>query len=377
MRASKHQPQHRRSSEHRWLPRLAAVSGLATSLLIAPLSVGAAQADDSVPPCGVCGGITDTIRTGGNFVSSITDPTLAQVNCADSVPIPSAGVPAVDPTGTTPDPTDPATTSPPLGLIGAVTAVQMTLTDCTGVDAGLSSDGTIAVGGSVVAQPVVTTAQESVSPLGLPLTCGSGDWHPGNGSYPGPGGDAINPNGSANLKLPRTAQVTYGGVYDTCDGSNIYMTGYVFKPKVTDHNGIAYTVIQSGTATAGSQTNIDRFQSFIHIEQGSDSSTFRDYSPKGDNEVGSSTPTTVSIGFSVGAATISATRSFNISNTVFGGDTPYREGTNVPFARGGYRSIAQGHRNESRYFVQMAAWNVPASINPSWTLNLDQHAYKR
>jgi len=378
MRASNHQPQHRRSSEHRWLPRLAAVSGLATSLLIVPLSVGAAHADDTIPPCGDCGVITDTISTGGDFVTSITDPTVAQVNCASALPTPSVGsLPELDPTGTTPDPSDPATTSPPLGLIGAVTSVEMALTDCTGVDAGLSSDGTIALGGSVVAQPVLTTAQELVSPLGLPLTCGSGDWHPGDGSYPGPGGDAINPNGSANLKLPRTAQVTYGGVYDTCDGSNIYMTGYVFKPKVTDHNGIAYTVIQSGTATAGSQTNIDRFQSYIHIKDGESDSTFRDYSPKGDNDIQSSTPENVSIAFSVGPATISATRTFDVSNTTFGGDTPYRQGADVPMTRGGYRSIAQGHRNESRYYVQMAAWNVPASINPSWVLSLDQHAYQR
>lgn len=314
---------------------------------------------------------TDPCAVVCNVVSGGTIP---EVSCAEAMSIPSPGLPTVDTTRVgDADPSDPATTAPPLGLLGSVTGIELTLTQCSGVDGGISSDGTIAVGGNVVVQPLMTTIE---APLGTMGDCGGG-WHPGDGSYPGPGGAATNPNGSVNLVWPRITQATYGGVYDSCDGSNIYMTAYLFKARGKDHSGSSFSVIQSGTATAGDQTNIDRFQSFIHIDHGGEQSTLQDYDPKGDTEIGSSTPENVTLGFSYAGASVTATRTFNVSNTVFGGDTPNREGTYAPMARGGYRSIARGHRNESRYFVQMAAWNVPSGINPSWLLNIDQHAYAR
>lgn len=258
------------------------------------------------------------------------------------------------------------------GLVGAPAGVTALLSDC--LPSGYaSSDGGITVSGQVVSEPI-----------GMPEIDFADTGLGTNGPCDGCGG----PGPSTFYHVPSgdVGRGTYGGVYEYPhgyrDGSNLYVTYRFYRPDKRDKYGDTIIAWQSGTATIKQHTNLKKFETYI-APDGASAARFEDYTPQGDNEYESSAPVTAGLNFGVvpgdsGGATVgvSVSRQFGVSYTKFGGDLD-SDGNTVHSVRGGYRMIAQGHRNNSRAFSHAAAWTFPSGVSEMFKFWYDQYAYWR
>ncbi len=261
-------------------------------------------------------------------------------------------------------PDDEALTSAPAVPVGGVLGVEIVLGGCAVSTAGAGSDGGVYVNGDVVVFPLGDAVFGLVDP---------------GSSGGGPGPDVF-----GRLDTKPVVKVTYGFVYDTDDGSTVYVTGYLYRPSFRQY-GKTYVVWQSGTATIKEKVNLQRFQTHVFTPpEYASGAEFEDYSPKGDNEYEASQGVTAGVQFGVqeaggsgGTLLVSASRQFGVSHTKFGGDLWVASAGYVYGTRGGYRHIAQGHRNNSRAYSHAAAWTFDAGVQPRFDLTLDQYAYRR
>lgn len=262
-----------------------------------------------------------------------------------------------------------------MSLVGVPAGVTALLSDCL-PEGYASSDGGITVAGQVVTQPIgMPTAQvmTTVGSIGV-----AGNNCDGCG---GPG-----PSTFENVRKQDVGRGTYGGYWEDSkgyrDGSNLYVTFRFYRPSVRDKFGDTIIAWQSGSATVREHTNLKKFETYIAPED-YNLARFEDYTPQGDNEYEGTTPVTAGLNFGVvpsdkGGVTygVSVARQFGVSHTKFGGDIDF-DGKSVHSARGGYRIIAQGHRNNSRAYSQAAAWTFPSGASEMFKFWVDQYAYKR
>lgn len=252
-------------------------------------------------------------------------------------------------------------TSEPAVLVGAVTGVAATLSDCL-PEGSAGSDGGVTWNGQVVTQP-----------LGDPTGVTDG----GSGSTDRRGGPG--PAVFENVNSKDVGRLTYGGYFDTKDGSNLYVTAYFYRPKYRDDYGDTIIAWQSGTGTVREKVNLQKFMSFIKPEKAA-AARFEDYGPQGENTYESASGVIAGAEFGVEGkgvkAGVSVSRQFNVDHTVFGGDLD-ADGTHVFSTRGGYRNVARGHRNVSRAYSHTAAWTFPPGVSEMFTFRMEYYAYKR
>ena len=262
-----------------------------------------------------------------------------------------------------------------MNLVGVPVGVTALLSDCL-PEGFVSSDGNaefngVTVNGGVVAQPIIDAGAQFA---------GVADNHPCDGCG-GPG-----PATFENVPSRDVGRGTYGGYYQDKDGkrdgSNLYVTFRFYRPKYRDKFGDTIIAWQSGSATIREHTNLKKFETYIAPED-YNLARFEDYTPQGDNEYEGTTPVTAGINFGVvpsdkGGMTygVSVSRQFGVSHTKFGGDIDF-DGKSVHSTRGGYRIIAQGHRNNSRAFSHAAAWTFPSGASEMFKFWADQYAYAR
>ena len=256
------------------------------------------------------------------------------------------------------------------GLVGTATGVTATLSDCL-PEGFASSDGSVEVNGQVVMRQV-----------GMPSFNDDGNAQVDNcNGCGGPGPSTFDDVSSRDV-----GRGDYGGYYvysdGMRDGSSVYATYRFYRPSYRDKYGDTIIAWQSATGSIKEHTNLKKLETYISPEA-SNMARFEDYAPQGHNEYEGTTPVTASVNFGVvpsdkGGATfnVGVSRQYGVSYTKFGGDLDY-DGKSVHAVRGGYRHIAQGHRNNSRAYSHVAAWTFPSGVSEVFHFWMDQYAYRR
>lgn len=256
------------------------------------------------------------------------------------------------------------------GLVGTATGMTATLSDCL-PEGFVSSDGGVEVSGQVVSRPI-----------GMPGFGDDGNSQANNcNGCGGPGPSTFDDVSSRDV-----GRGDYGGYYvysdGMRDGSSVFATYRFYRPNYRDKYGDTIIAWQSATGSIKEHTNLKKLETHI-VPESPSAARFEDYTPQGQNEYEGATPVSANLNFGLvpgdsggGSVNVGVSRQFGVSHTKFGGDMEF-DGRTVYAVRGGYRHIAQGHRNMSRAYSHAAAWTFPSGVSEMFYFTMDQYAYRR